>query len=727
MATLILTAVGSAIAGPIGGAIGAIVGQQIDQNVLFKPKGRQGPRLGDLSIQTSSYGQPVPRIYGAMRVAGTVVWATDLKEERRRSGGKGRPTTTTYSYSASFAVALSARPIERVGRIWADGNLLRGAAGDFKSATGFRLYRGGEDQPVDPLIAAAEGIGQTPAFRGLAYAVFEDMALGDFGNRIPLLTFELFADAGPVTIATVIDDLSGGLIEAASVIALGGYAASGDSIRGAIEPLAVLMPLSLRDDGVQLRLNDGNESATAIADGDLLAMEEGSVRTETLPIEQLPVIVAIQHYEPVRDYQTGVQRARRAGPGRIERDLALAAALAAPAAKQAATSYLNRLVTERTTRMIRLGWQHPAIAPGTIVRLGDDRTRWRVGQSMFERGGVTLTLVRQSVVSAVLPAADAGRAVQQADRPHGPTVLRLIELPDLSDSLISAPRMLVFAAGSMPGWRGAPLLLSSDGGASYTAIGPTAAPAVIGTVIAPPGPASAAIVDIAHSIVIELLHPGMTLNDAGDTALWAGDNLALVGEELIQFGRAEPIGANRWQLSRLLRGRRGTEAAITGQIAGAEFTLIEADSARMIDLPPAAIGSTIAVLATGIGDGEAGITATAPVTGAALRPPSPVALRVMPEGDDIVVQWTRRSRIGWAWSDGIDAPLGEESARYRLTITPDAGPMRVIETSIERWTYSAAARAADQAAGATRIVVAAAQLGTWAASRAAQITINLEA
>ena len=42
---------------------------------------RRGPRLGDLAVQTSSYGSAIPRIYGRMRVAGTVIWATDLKEE----------------------------------------------------------------------------------------------------------------------------------------------------------------------------------------------------------------------------------------------------------------------------------------------------------------------------------------------------------------------------------------------------------------------------------------------------------------------------------------------------------------------------------------------------------------------------------------------------------------------------------------------------------------------
>jgi hypothetical protein len=240
MATLVLSVVGTLVAGPIGGAIGAAIGQQVDRAILFAPKARQGPRLGDLRIQTSSYGSQIPKIFGTMRVAGTVIWATDLAEHRATRGGKGQPKVTTYSYSASFAVALSARRVSSVGRIWADGKLLRGGAGDFKSATGFRLHAGDEDQVPDPLIVAAEGAAQAPAYRGIAYAVFEDLSLEDFGNRIPSLTFEVTADPSPVPIGVIAEALADGAVAAGETPARRGYAAAGDSIRAALEGLAYL-------------------------------------------------------------------------------------------------------------------------------------------------------------------------------------------------------------------------------------------------------------------------------------------------------------------------------------------------------------------------------------------------------------------------------------------------------------------------------------------------------
>ena len=93
--------------------------------------------------------------------------------------------TKDYTYSISFAVGLvrgrgaQARP--RLGR--------RQSARPV--AAHHALLSGTEDQAADPLIEEIEGAGNTPAYRGLSYVVFEDMALAAFGNRIPQLQFEL--------------------------------------------------------------------------------------------------------------------------------------------------------------------------------------------------------------------------------------------------------------------------------------------------------------------------------------------------------------------------------------------------------------------------------------------------------------------------------------------------------------------------------------------------------
>ena len=88
MATLVFTAIGTLIGGPLGGVIGAMAGQQVD-GMLFGGSA-QGPRLNDLTVSTSAYGSPMARHFGQMRVAGSIIWATNLVEHSSTSGGGAR-------------------------------------------------------------------------------------------------------------------------------------------------------------------------------------------------------------------------------------------------------------------------------------------------------------------------------------------------------------------------------------------------------------------------------------------------------------------------------------------------------------------------------------------------------------------------------------------------------------------------------------------------------------
>lgn len=725
MATLLLTAAGTALGGPIGGAIGAIVGQSID-STLLKPKGRQGPRLGDLAVQTSSYGTAIPKLFGTIRVAGTVIWATDLREERNRSGGgKGRPSTTSYSYSASFAVALSGRPIRTVRRIWADGKLLRGAVGDFKSATGYRLHLGDEEQDVDPLIAAAEGIGQAPAFRGVAYAIFEDFQLADYGNRIPSLTFEVEADAGAVAIGVIAETLTAGAVVDGQTPAILGYAASGDSLRGAIEALGDIVPLSFSDRGDALvALPETVPAALAGPSLGAAAGETGGageIRRQAAGL--IPAEAGISYYDPARDYQTGLQRATRGGPALRSDQRAIAAVMEAGTAKAFVEARLAALWAGRATATLHLPWRESSFRPGAVLHLPGQAGPWRIERWTFERMVISLELRKLPVAAPTAAEAGAGRPAENPDLAHGGTHLALLDLPLGVEELPTRARLFAAAAGDEAGWRRAALMASLDGGASWDALGAQPQPAIMGRSLNALEPASSAMFDDKGELEVELLNETMWLEGRSDAALAGGANLAALGRELLQFGRAEPLGGNRFRLTRLLRGRLGTEWA-SEHSADDAFVLIERESLALIEPGAGALGAEARLLASGLGDGPEGVSAATFVTGEAIRPPSPVHLRAERRADGaIAIGWTRRSRNGWAWLDSAEAPLGEQSKAYRLTLS-GAGFERSVELPDSGFLYSAGAQAADGLTGPLTISVA--QLGSLAASREARLILTTD-
>lgn len=225
MAVLALGLVGSVIGeailgagvvgfGLTGGAIG-FIGGQIAGNLLFPQNSRaEGPRIGDLSVQASTYGVGKPILFGAMRTAGNVIFCTDKREVKseQEQGGKGGPTvtTTTYKYNVDMAVALCEGPILGIRKVWANGKLVYDASEDADvgsvvassmHATSFKVYLGDESQLPDPTVEATVGAGLTPAYRGTAYVVFDHL---DCPNGvIPQLSFEVVgsgaqADANPI-------------------------------------------------------------------------------------------------------------------------------------------------------------------------------------------------------------------------------------------------------------------------------------------------------------------------------------------------------------------------------------------------------------------------------------------------------------------------------------------------------------------------------------------------
>jgi hypothetical protein len=223
MTTLATGLVGAAVGGMVGApGIGFSLGSALGHAFLGGRSGshtynhQEGSRLSDLKVQTSQVGMMIPMVYGTYRIAGNVIWATDIVEssstttqtQRLGGGGKGghhhenvvTQTTTTYSYSANFALGLCQGVILGIRRIWADGKLIYNTSstattqtlmGSRLRAKQIRLYVGSEDQLPDPLIEAHLGSGEVPAFRGLAYVVFEGLQLAEFGNRLPNITVEV--------------------------------------------------------------------------------------------------------------------------------------------------------------------------------------------------------------------------------------------------------------------------------------------------------------------------------------------------------------------------------------------------------------------------------------------------------------------------------------------------------------------------------------------------------
>ena len=689
MATLLLTAVGTVFGGPLGGAIGAFAGRQIDSALIGSGRA-QGPRLKDLTVQTSSYGAPLPLHFGRMRAAGTVIWSTELMERcETRGGGKGRPSATTYSYTASFAVALASRPIRGIGRIWADGNLLRGAVGDLKASGAMRVYTGHGDQTVDPLIAQAEGLGACPAFRHTAYVVFEELELADFGNRLPSLTFEILADDQETSVADVIRTISGARYSGPPH-PLAGFSIDRGTAADAVAVLNDAFPMSLCVWGPDFALRDGEPASPGevpqlpppVRRADLSNEGDRSGFSTRRAIPPQVRASGLRYYDIDRDYQPGLQRS---GGRSLHGEPVLAelpAALSATDARALADAMRRRSAGGTETMSYRIATLDRRFGPGSVVRVAGHAHLWRIDQWEWQADGVELQLSRlpQRVRKVSASIADPGRINAPADLPAVPTVLQAFELPWDGTGNGDAVSLWAATSAASSGWSGASLFVERAGGGLVPAGAAGRQRSLVGRTLGPLGSASPLLIDRQSTLDVVMVASDISLRDADFAQLSAGANRALIGSELVQFASATPLGYGTWRLSHFLRGRGGTEAEVAGHWAGEPFVLLD-DS--LVPLDPQVVGDAASsrLVAAGLGD-DAPVFTPILNPGIARRPLSPVHARLQRMSDgSAVLGWVRRARGAWYWRDEVETPLNEQTEDWEIQMRDEDRILSVWRTT----------------------------------------------
>lgn len=703
MATMVLTAIGTALGGPLGGAIGALAGRALDSAIIGSPK-HEGPRLKDLSVTTSSYGAHIPRHFGRVRAAGTIIWATDLVEHSKKSGGgKGKPSVTTYTYSISCAIALASRPIRSIGRIWADGDLLRGEQGDLKVGGKMRFYSGNGDQAPDPLMVAAIGAA-CPAFRGVSYVVFENLQLADFGNRIPSLTFEIVADDHSVGLTELVPDRRVSHCSA-QLNEITGFTQDGGSDADVMQAMRDFYPFALDAGGGRLaiRLPSATAGDPVIDLPPAVASKQGEFarRTgarRTRATTERTDGVGLRYYDVERDYQPGLQRSRgRSGTGWID-TIEFPACLHADQARTLAEKAAAQREQARETMAYRIATIDPELACGSLVRPSGERGVWRVQGWEWRAEGVELELEAVDVVASagLIATGDPGVVNAAPDRANGETILQAFELP--WDGAGSGADRKIYAAASSTaaGWQGAELYVDRGDGALLPAGTAARSRAIVGLAMTALPIASPHVFDRRSDVVVQLADAAFGLDQTDEAGLARGENRALLGNEIIQFAHATPIGGGEWRLSGLLRGRGGTEDAIAGHSEGEDFALLDERLSLLDETLTDNMSSPIAY-AFGNGDHEP-VAAGIRNLGIFDRPLAPVDMRIdaTPAGGRHI-SWTRRARGAWQWLDEVDVPLPEVVESYDVRVEDGVGAATtwrsntsVLELTAAQWAEIAA-------------------------------------
>ena len=338
-------------------------------------------------------------------------------------------------------------------------------------------------------------------------------------------------------------------------------------------------------------------------------------------------------------------------------------------------------VTEALTATIRLRLTEVDLSGGWLLRLKgvtDDPSVWQTSHAIgaptpaFQQAGILFEVPSQGFFLN-LPALSAG------------------------DGQTGAFWLDAAPAWSLPNakWRGTVVYRSSDGVsfADYTAI--TTAVAWAKTVL--PVHQRWGVWDEDNVLDVLVQSPGLEFESRTELEVLDGANLLLVGQEIIQFADAEQLGPSEWHLSKLLRGRRGTEWAMaTHQVGESVLVLDPATLTRASSLDE--VGLSRLYLAVSIGSDPSLAEAVAFTNEAAsLKPYAPVHVRgTRNVAGDLTITWIRRTRFSGEWRDLVDVPLNEASEGYEVDVLDGAGQVvRTLSSTNPSVMYSDADQTTD--------------------------------
>lgn len=655
MANLVLGAAGAALGGPIGGTLGAMVGRQIDRSFARGVNAR----LSDLRAPSSQYGDPIPTILEHMRVAGVVLWASQPVATATVS-----KSGTSQGSSVSFAYGLSSARVESVGRIWADGRLIRDRDGKQAISFDVRLHNGDEDQLGDPLIASILGEAHAPAFRGIAYLLFEDLDLSTFGNRLPIITVEVDGTTGPIDVEGVLGKQLG-LPTAQSDAAheLEGYALVGDDLASALSPLCSAFDPSFAFDEGGWAL--GKAPAHHLIDERLWTIEQakqGSAGSggRTDP----PTKLSLRYFDPALDFAASEKAARLPGTERLKR-IELPATMTGERAKAAAFEQLTKEGERSEQHWLRLPFSYFKISVGDTVSSGgaEDR-RYTVCTKELQAGQLRLGLRRQ-MTSSVTFEVEIGSAPTATKLQREPLSLSMIEVP--GEMFESEPAILVLVSGGHVPFQAMPLTIAVGG---VEQVRTSAAAAASKGVLLNSLPfSSTEVLDKHHRLLVEFDNDPL-LSSCDDTALLAGANLAWVDGEFIQFATAKALGEAKYEISDLVRGRFDTGGEGTHE-PGSPFLLVNPSTSTMIKSTQESIGAPVAVRVYGP-DNEIA-EASLLIAGIAARPWAPAHLRAVDSASGIQITWVRRCKEAVPWLDDVGSPLGSNRETYEVRLSDMTG------------------------------------------------------
>lgn len=227
------------------------------------------------------------------------------------------------------------------------------------------------------------------------------------------------------------------------------------------------------------------------------------------------------------------------------------------------------------------------------------------------------------------------------------------------------------------------LFESRDAQASFSALLTSSKTAIVGDVSGILASGITHTWDDANTIDVVLKSAAHQLNTVSDLAVLNGANLAMIGNEVLQFQTATLIATQTYRLSRLLRGRLGSESFVGTHAANEKFVFLDSvlrNNLRVV-YDPIRLGAQSDFKVVPQNQNITDITATQfTPQGVSIKPWAPVVRPELLVSNDWTFTWYERARINNGLVDFTGLNRDPLLTGFRVKVYQDGTFTTVVRT-----------------------------------------------
>lgn len=431
-------------------------------------------------------------------------------------------------------------------------------------------------------------------------------------------------------------------------------------------------------DGVVHFVPRGNDAVATLTEDDIVIQQTStgiddpqSDQTNRSDSVTIPETLNLNYYDVDGGMTTSLQQSQRIGDPRAVGSQDLQTAVILNADEAARVVKINHQVMVDGSKAqfnFSLSDKWLQLTPADVVFLPYNGKTWRLRITQIDLNDGTqdyqLLNDRQSAYRSKIKGYPAYQPTPPPSAIVGPTVIHPIDIHIINDGDDSFGCYLALGAAA-DAWQGALIEISLDGGETYIQSTQVVARATMGTLASPLGSHPADYPDDVNDCTIDLLNPTDELEAASQTQMQNDSNLAIIGNELVQFGNAtETSTPGTWALSYWFRGRKGTDAV--AHAIGERFVLMDRNFISFMPTQLAWRGRSLTIRATSLNGTDADITTTTFIYNGNSQVELPVAyLAGHRSGATGLVSWQGVGKLG----AGASVAMGLYFNGYQVTLT----------------------------------------------------------